>query len=159
MAYLIDGSNYLGYTSPSNLEDPKTKHALVSQFLTFQKAKRTKIFVVFDGPPDPNLKTKRHQTKSFSVHYPHPDEDADMIIKKIISKQTDLRRFYVVSSDGEIKNFARRKGAKSLSCAEFERTLKTILKKHRRFSDAQKKPGAPSPLEVDQWLKIFRHKK
>lgn len=114
---------------------------------------------MFDGPLDTNLRTEKLQKKSFSVIYPAPDEDADLVIKSIISKQTDSRRFYVVSSDREIKNFAKTKGAKSLSCKEFERNLKATLRKHRKSLETHKKDIDLSPLEVSQWLRIFKDKK
>ena len=91
--------------------------------------------------------------------FPSFDQNADEVIKKIISKQTDLRRFFVVSSDREIKNFARKKGAKSLSCKDFERELKSILKEHRESRADEKNVSPPSSFEIDQWLKIFKDKK
>ncbi len=91
--------------------------------------------------------------------FPSFDQDADDAIKEIISKETDLRRFFVVSSDREIKNFAKAKGAKSLSCKEFERELKSALKEHRESQAKEKKAPPPSSLEIDQWLKIFKKKK
>lgn len=159
MAYLIDGSNFIGYTSPSKLKDPRSKHDLVSKLLIFQRFRRTKIFLIFDGPLDLNLMTEKHQKKSFSVIYPPLGEDADMVIQKIILKQTDLRRFYVVSSDREIKSFVKEKGAKSLSCKEFDKKLKATLKEYRKLLETKKKAITLSPLEVNHWLKIFKNKK
>lgn len=159
MAYLIDGNNFIGYSSPSDLKDPKSRYDLVSKLLIFQIFKRTKIFLVFDGLLDPNLITEELQKKSFSVIYPPPGEDADIVIKKIISKQTDFRRFYVVSSDREIKHFAKAKRAKSLSCKEFDKKLKTTLKAYKKSLETKKKTISLSPLEVNQWLKIFKNKK
>lgn len=159
MAYLIDGNNFIGYISPSKLKDQRSRYDLASKLLIFQRLKRTKILLVFDGPLDQNLMTENLQKKSFSVIYPSFDEDADIMIKKIISKQTDLRRFYVVSSDREIKNFAKEKGAKSLNCKEFNQKLKTTLKEYRKSLETKKKAITLSPLEVKQWLKIFKNKK
>lgn len=115
--------------------------------------------MVFDGPLDLNLMTEKLQEKSFSVIYPLPGDEADTVIKKIISKQTDLRRFYVVSSDREIKSFAKAKGAKSLSCKEFDKKLKTTLKEYKKSLEKEKKAITLSPLEVNHWLKIFKNKK
>lgn len=158
MAYLIDGNNFIGYTSPSDLKYLKGKHELVFKLLIFQRFQRTKIFLVFDGPLDPDFLTKNLQRKSFSVIFPGLGEDADFVIKKIISKQTDLRRFYVVSSDREIRNFARENGAKSLSCKEFNKQLKFALKKYKKYLEMKKKTVNLSPLEVNHWLQIFENK-
>ena len=91
--------------------------------------------------------------------FPSFDQNADEAIKEIISKETDLRRFFVVSSDREIKDFAKAKGAKPLSCREFERELKSTLKEHRESQAEEKKVSPPSSFEIDQWLKIFKNKK
>lgn len=159
MAYLIDGNNLIGHSSPAELRDPQSKHRLVLKLQRFQRQKKTRVYVVFDGNPDPDFIDERFRKKYFSVIFPAFDQNADEVIKEIISKQTDLRRFFVVSSDREIKNFAKAKGAKSLSCDEFERELKSALKKHKESQAEEKKVAPPSSFEINQWLKIFKNKK
>lgn len=159
MAYLIDGNNFIGHSSPAELRDPQSKHRLVSKLQRFQRQKKTRVLVVFDGNPDPDFIDEKFRKKYFSVIFPAFDQNADEVIKEIVSKQTDLRRFFVVSSDREIKNFAKTKGAKSLSCEEFERELKSALKEHRESQAEEKKVAHPSSFEINQWLKIFKNKK
>jgi len=159
VAYLIDGNNLIGYISPSNLKKPESKRDLAYQLLIFQKFKKTKIFLVFDGPLDLELPLEDFQKKSLSIFYPNFGQDADYIIKKIIDQQTDLRRFYVVSSDRDIKNYARRQGAISLSSAEFSKQLKKVLKRHKKSQEMKKDVANLSPLEISYWLKIFSRKK
>jgi predicted RNA-binding protein with PIN domain len=159
VAYLIDGNNFIGHSSPAELRDPQSKHRLVSKLQRFQRQKKTRVLVVFDGNPDPDFIDEKFRKKYFSVIFPAFDQNADEVIKEIVSKQTDLRRFFVVSSDREIKNFAKTKGAKSLSCEEFERELKSALKEHRESQAEEKKVVPPSSFEINQWLKIFKNKK
>jgi predicted RNA-binding protein with PIN domain len=159
VAYLIDGNNFIGHSSPAELRDPQSKHRLVSKLQRFQRQKKTRVLVVFDGNPDSDFIDERFRKKYFSVLFPSFDQNADEVIKEIISKQTDLRRFFVVSSDREIKNFAKEKGAKPLSCEEFERELKSALKEHRESQAEEKKVAPPSSFEINQWLKIFKNKK
>jgi len=159
MAYLIDGNNFIGHSSPAELRDPLSKSRLVFKLLKYQRQKKTRVLVVFDGTPDPDLTGEELRKKNFSVIFPSFDQNADEVIKDIISKQTDLRRFFVVSSDREIKNFAKTKGAKPLTCKEFERELKSILRKYRESQSEEKKVTLPSSFEIDQWLKIFKNKK
>jgi len=159
VAYLIDGNNFIGYVSPHNLKDPLTKYRLVSKLLTFQRLKRTRVLLVFDGTPDPNLMGEKFQEKKFFIIFPPLGQNADGIIKEIISKQTDLRKFFVVSSDREIKRFAKAKGANPLSSKEFNRELQTALKEHRKSRETEKKVTSLSSLEINQWLKIFKNKK
>ncbi len=158
MPYLIDGNNFLGFITPSGFKDQRAKHDLVLRLRVFQKLKGTKVILVFDGHPDPNLPLKTYREKKFLVLYPAPDQNADQLIKEIILKQTDLRRFIVVSSDREIKNFAQAKGAKALNCEEFSRQLRKSWKEIKKAREEEKSVSPPSPLEVDQWLEIFKGK-
>lgn len=159
MAYLIDGNNFLGYISPELLRNQKSKFFLISKLLIFKRVRKTKITLVFDGIPDPDLIDKNLRTKAFSVLFPDMDENADQAIKRIIEKQTDLRKFYVVSSDREIRRFAKAKGAKSLTCEEFSKLLKSALKTHKKAMEVKKEKISLSPLEVDHWLQIFGNEK
>ena len=159
MAYLIDGNNYIGYASSFNRKDPRSKYELVSKLLVFQQLKRTRVILVFDGAPDLNLLEKRFQKKNFSVVFPPPGQNADSAIKKIILKQTDLRRFFVVSSDREIQIFAKAKGANVLSSKDFSRELKPKLKEYKRYIQNEKRTSPLSPLEINQWIEIFNNKK
>ncbi len=159
MTYLIDGNNYIGYSSSFNLRDPRSKYELVSKLLVFQKLKKTRVLLVFDGKPDLNLVNERFQEKKFSIFFPLSGQNADAVIKEIISRQTDFRKFVVVSSDREIKSFAKAKGASILNANDFDRELKTALKKHLKFLETEKNVSTPSPLEIDQWLEIFKNKK
>ncbi|NIM57711.1 MAG: hypothetical protein GTO16_02045, partial [Candidatus Aminicenantes bacterium] len=145
MAYLIDGSNLIGYSSPRNVRDPKAKYRLVSRLLIFQRLKKTRVLLVFDGSPDLNLIGETFQRKKFSIIFPPMDGNADETIKEIISKQTDLRRFFVVSSDHEIKRFAKSKRATTLSSKEFSRELQIALKEHRKSLEIEKKVTSLSP--------------
>lgn len=90
---------------------------------------------------------------------PPAGENADILIKEIISQQKDLKKFFVVSSDREIKNFARNRGAFTLTCKEFDIRLKKTLKQYQNAQYKKKKEIHLSPLEVNHWLNIFKRKK
>ena len=159
MAYLIDGNNFLGYISPANFRDPREKYSLIGRLLRFQHIKKARVFVVFDGPPDFWLEDERFKKQKFSITYPPRGEAADSVIKKIISEQTDLRQFFVVSSDRDLKVFAKAAGAKTLSCAEFNKGLKIILREYRKEREIEKKENNLSSLELNLWLDVFKNKK
>jgi len=159
MPYLIDGNNLIGYLPTLEIKAPESRYELISRLIIFQKIKNTRVMVVFDGPPDPSLTQEDFRGMPFYVFYPDFGQNADDIIKKIISKETDLRRFFVVSSDREIKCHAKSKGAQSLNCQEFNKQLKRSLKKYRKNKEMEKNVEPPSPLEVKFWTKIFERKK
>ncbi len=155
MPYLIDGSNLIGFSPSLELFDPTSKRKLVAQLAIFQSTKKTKIILVFDGPQDPDLVGEKFRRKEFSIFWPDIDESADSVIKKLVEKQTDLRHFYVVSSDREIKSFARINRAKALDCKDFYKMLKTALIKHKKSQSMNKEDITLSPLDLDHWLEIF----
>jgi predicted RNA-binding protein with PIN domain len=155
MPYLIDGSNLIGHSPHLKLADPQSKRRLVAQLAIFQETKRTKLILVFDGPPDHELVGEKFQRKELSILWPDMDESADTVIKRWVEKQTDLRHFYVVSSDREIKSFAKESGAKAMDCEEFHKLLKATLKEFKETNAMNKEDISLSPLEVDQWQKIF----
>jgi len=158
MPYLIDGNNLIGHIPNLSLADRQSRFQLVSQLDRLQKIKNTRVIVVFDGPPEEGLVTGSADHGLLSVVYPERGKNADNIIEEIIRQQTDLRRFFVVSSDREIRYFTRKLGAKSLSCAEFHRILKGALREFRKDEELQKDEEAPTPLEIRQWNDVFRKK-
>jgi predicted RNA-binding protein with PIN domain len=123
--------------------------------MIFQAVNKTKIILVFDGPPDPDLFGEKFRRKEFSIIWPDMEESADTVLKQWIEKQTDLRQFYVVSSDREIKSYARVNRAKILTCEEFHNLLKRALKEYKESKAMKKEDITLSPLEVDHWLEIF----
>jgi predicted RNA-binding protein with PIN domain len=159
MAYLVDGNNFIGHTSPYELRDPRSKYSLVAKLLIFNKIQKVKIILVFDGPPDPEITEQNFPDRSLTVLYPDIGKNADGIIKDIISKRARERRFYVVSSDREIKDCARKNGIKPLSCEEFNKQLKVVLKENKDLKEMDKEAHFPSPLEINHWIEIFRKKR
>jgi predicted RNA-binding protein with PIN domain len=156
--YLIDGNNLIGHTSPHELRDPLSKRILISKLQIFRQINRAKITVVFDGSPDPEMHRAGFDEKSFSVVFPPFGQKADIVITEIIASQDDVRRFFVVSSDREIKDSARKKGAKVITCEDFDRRLKKALKKYKKMCEMKKENVSLSPLEVNHWSDIFGKK-
>jgi predicted RNA-binding protein with PIN domain len=159
MAYLIDGNNLIGHHPSLSLKNPKSRYHLISKLLIFQKVKNTRMIIVFDGPPDLDLLGDKFPEIPLSVHYPALDQNADMIIKNIIAKQTDLRRFFVVTSDRDLQSYARSKGAQGINCENFNRMLKKAIREHKKSTEMEKDVSMPSPLEVKHWSDIFKTQK
>jgi len=159
MPYLIDGNNFIGFLSQYELLNPESRSVLVGKLIAFQRVKNTKVYLVFDGPPDLRITERNLPDNKFTVFFPDFNQTGDMVIKQIISRQTDLRRFFVVSSDREIKDFARSKGAKRLDCKDFYKQLKLALKEHKKLKAETKNVSFPSPLEVKHWTEKFEKDK
>ncbi len=158
MAFVIDGSNFLGHSVPGGHRDPEARAALVGRLLAFQRHTRSRILLVFDGPPDERFGDGRLGEK-FRVVFPRPGEKADAIIQDTLSGPVDRRRFSVVTSDRELRAFARSRGARVLSCREFELRLKTTLRRGREGRELAKRTEFPTRLETKLWLDLFQGKK
>ncbi len=158
MAYLIDGNNLLGHTIPPAYRDPQHRYDLARRLLIFQRVTRSRIILVFDGPPDPRLTEVEVPGGKFTVLFPPPGETADAVIRGLIESLIDRRRLFLVSSDRELRSLARGRGAQVLTCGEFNAMLKETLKKHRSAQEMTKRSEEHSPLEIDLWSDLFTKK-
>lgn len=155
MAYLIDGNNLIGAAPTLSLRDPGSRKALIIRLRRFQKVRHTRIILVFDGPPDPDPPIDRLKTMRFSIHHPRPGESADDVIRRLIDRQTDRRRFFVVSSDREIRDYARKNKTRVIGSAEFEKLLRRAGREYRDMMEMTKPAGGATPLEVKLMTEIF----
>jgi predicted RNA-binding protein with PIN domain len=159
MAYLIDGNNLIGHLKEgAGVGEPGSRAEITAKLLVFQQVRRTKIILVFDGRP-PDEGSGIEVNPKFSILSPEPGESADDVIQQRILRQADKRRFFVVSSDREIRDFARAHGVRDLSAAEFGRELRKALREQRNRKEMRKASESPSPLEVRLWGEVFQMKK
>src|SRR5512143_3744629 len=154
MAYLIDGNNLLGRIAPHELRERSGREGLVVRLLAFQKVTRARIHLVFDGNPEPTP-TDVPVNPKFVIHYPGEGQSADDVIKDMIDRQTDRRRFFVVSSDRAIRELARKKGLEAVTSDVFARELKAVLKEGKKRRELEKRTEAPTDLEIDLWDEVF----
>lgn len=113
---------------------------------------------MFDGRP-PGDETRIEVNLKFTILYPEPGGNADLLIKERLRNQADKRHFFVVTTDRELRDFAKAHGVKSLTCPEFNRELKKALREHRKEKEMEKTFTFPSPLEVTLWKDVFHEKK
>jgi predicted RNA-binding protein with PIN domain len=157
MAYLIDGNNLLGRIAPNELREKLGRDGLVVRLLAYQRVTRARIRLVFDGPAD-QTPTDVPVNAKFTVHYPGEGQTADDLIREMIARQTDRRRFFVVSSDRAIRELARKRGLESVTSDVFARELKAAIKEGKKRRELEKRTEAPSALEVELWDEVFKSK-
>jgi predicted RNA-binding protein with PIN domain len=157
MAYLIDGNNLLGRIAPHELRERTGRDGLVVRLLAFQRVTRARIHLVFDGNPEPTP-TDVPVNAKFVVHYPGEGQSADDVIRDMIARQTDRRRFFVVSSDRAIRELAKKSGLESVTSDVFARELKATIKEGKKRRELDKKTEIPSSLEIDLWDEVFKSK-
>lgn len=158
MAYLIDGNNLLGRIAPHELREPSGRDGLVARLLAFQRVTRARIHLVFDGNPDVTP-TDVVVNPKFTVHFPGEGQSADDVIREMIDRQTDRRRFFVISSDRAIRDLARKKGLEAVTSDVFARELKTAIKEGKKRRELEKRTETPTGLEIDLWNEMFRSKR
>jgi predicted RNA-binding protein with PIN domain len=157
MAYLIDGNNLLGRIAPHELRERAGREGLVGRLLAFQKVTHSRIHLVFDGNPE-RERTEVAVNPKFTIHYPGEGQSADDVIEDVILRLTDRRRFFVISSDRAIREFAKASGVTAVTSEVFARELKTALKERKKQKEMEKRVEAPSPLEVNLWDEVFKSK-
>jgi predicted RNA-binding protein with PIN domain len=157
MAYLIDGNNLLGRVAPHELRERSGRDGLVARLLAFQRVSRARIHLVFDGNPE-QTPTDIIVNPKFTIHYPGEGQSADDVIRDMIIRQTDRRRFFVVSSDRTIRELAKSKGLESLTSDVFARELKAVIREGKKRRELEKRAESPSDLEIELWDEVFRSK-
>ncbi len=158
MGYLVDGNNVLGHLFPDEPRDRRSRYLLVSRLMVFQKVKKQRLELVFDGPPDQDLAGIHSRQKKFFVRFPATGQKADDVIKDVIGRQKDFRHFFLVTSDRELRDFARARGAKTLSVREFRVLVNKILRERRPAAELEKKATTLTPFEINLWLDTFGRK-
>lgn len=156
MAYLIDGNNLLGTLFPGHHRDPENKRKLVRRLIAFQRSRRSRLILVFDGIASADAEAMAASQERFDIVHPPPGESADAAIREILEGMSDLRKLVVVSSDREIRSFARLKGATLMAGREFRSELNRTLKARRSEKEMEKNESDPTSLEVRLWSQLFK---
>lgn len=155
MPYIIDGNNLIGCSPDISLEDKNSRSEIIAIVKKYQKKKKSKVIVVFDGEPD-TFSNEENPTEKIVVKYPPIGESADDEIKRILEGYTYFRDVVLVTSDRELKDVAKKKGAKVINSIEFYYELKRVYRATGRIEMKQKRiDNELSDGEVDQWMKIF----
>lgn len=158
MPYIIDGNNLIGSTRDISLDDKDAREKIINLIRKFQESKNTKITVVFDGEPSGGLVKNPVSTK-LTVVFPHYGNTADDEIKRILSGYHQINDVIMVSSDRELKKFAKEKGAKTRNSIEFYYELKKTHYISGKKEETLKRINTSlSQNEIENWMKIFNQK-
>jgi predicted RNA-binding protein with PIN domain len=155
MPYIIDGNNLVGCAPDISLDDPEARARIIQIIGKFQESRQNSVIIVFDGHPDGGVRRYDAASK-FSVVYPRDGHTADDEIREILSGFNYYKDVILVSSDRELKTYARKKGARTVNSIEFYFELKRTSHIYGKKEENQKRIDATlSDMEIDQWLKIF----
>ncbi|MCX6555136.1 MAG: NYN domain-containing protein [Candidatus Aminicenantes bacterium] len=155
MAYIIDGNNLIGSAPDFSLADPEARVKMVSLVRKFQESKNAKVTLVFDGEPR-GSELRSPINAKLTVVYPRYGLTADDEIKRILDNYQQLKEIVLVTTDRELKKYAREKGARTINSIEFYFTLiKNLLSQGKKEETLKRVNTRVSQNEVEQWLKIF----
>ncbi|MDI6739509.1 MAG: NYN domain-containing protein [Candidatus Edwardsbacteria bacterium] len=128
-------------------DQDKARQILLDLLRRYKKSLPAEITVVFDGR---EVQRERHQRISgIEVKYSRPPATADDEIRSMVNAAKDPGRLLVVSSDREVSQYVRRRGAETVRSDEFGDRLFAVLD---WIPENQEKPAA---ADVEHWLKLF----
>jgi hypothetical protein len=129
MLILIDGYNLIRQSDTlrnyerQSLEEGR--RALIAKLIEYEKRRRHKITVVFDGWKNGSADEGRDRTGKINIIYSRHGEKADDVIKRIAAHTAEDT--LVVSSDREIASYITRCGRTALTSLEFEAIMNKVI--------------------------------
>lgn len=153
MPYLIDGHNLIGRLPDISLSDPDDEARLVERLQVWCARRRVSATVFFDqGAPGQPSTAKFGR---LTVRFVRPPQTADAGISALLTRLgRGASQWIVVSSDGAVRDAARRLGARTTPSEEFAAALGAV-----GGEAGEEKPDRPSPQEISDWLRVFGRKK
>jgi predicted RNA-binding protein with PIN domain len=158
MRYLIDGHNLIPKIpglSLKALDDERQLIELLQEFCR-QHARRRRdvcLEVFFDQAPPGQAGTRRYGM--VTAHFVRQGRTADQAILESLKRRgKQARNYTVVSSDHQVQSGAREMRAGVLSSEQFAALL-SAADERRDEKEEYRPQSAPSPQEVNEWLKLF----
>ena len=142
VADLIDGNNLLGQRGV-------TRETLVRELADLARARRKKLVVVFDGPPD-HGRPKVQLLGDLTVVYAAP-RSADEEIVRRVREARDARGVTVVTDDRVLAEAVDAAGARTQPVASFRQTGSQRLKKKAAEGEDKRDPGG----SASDWARWF----
>jgi Protein of unknown function (DUF901). len=151
MPYLIDGHNLIPHVRGLSLEQMDDEQALIARLETFFQRERKQAVVYFDRAQPGSA---GYRSAFLQAHFVRPPAIADTAILNHLRKLGgEARNWVVVSSDGSVRNGAKKAGARAMSSASFAKLLENSS------ADRPAAPGQPNESDdIAGWLEIFGRK-
>lgn len=163
--FLIDGFNLI-YKFPEleekmlrgQLDDARA--GLLDRLKEYQRIKKARIRVVFDGKKGPALDVRSETVGSIDVYY-SLDYSADFLIKQFIKKDPNPRSATVVTSDKDILFYVNRFSARTMTSEKFADHVTRTIMEEEEARDLPEKEHDPvvTDEEISFWERLFRKKR
>jgi predicted RNA-binding protein with PIN domain len=129
MLILIDGYNLIRQSDILRRYEQQSleagRRALITKLIEYEKRRKHKIMVVFDGWKSGSADEGRDREGKINIIYSRYGEKADNVIKRIAAHT--MEDTIVVSSDREIVSFVTRCGRTALTSVEFEAIMNKVI--------------------------------
>ena len=150
MPYLIDGNNVMALTVGWHRDKSAARRNLIHDLAAFVAVHRSKLKVVFDGPPDEEF-PDGCKFKSVHILYARYGSDADSRIRELVDKSSHKRNLILVTSDRALVSHARGRVQKVIPAGTFRASLDDALQALRNTG----KSGQEARIDVEEWLDFF----
>ncbi|HKW85798.1 MAG TPA: NYN domain-containing protein [Nitrospiraceae bacterium] len=128
---IIDGYNLLGVRGQVGPDSESARERLLRDLSAYRQRKGHPITVVFDGWQQGMGAERREHRAGVQVVYSRRGERADQVIQRLVEEfGLDCA---VVSSDREVADFAKSRGAFVMGSSEFDTRLRVALTGAARF--------------------------
>ena len=152
MPYIIDGHNLIGHMADIHLNDPDDELMLINKLQSFLRKNEKRAFLYFDRRA-PGSKANYSIGRLRIKFVAHPRTADAAIRSKLRELNKEAKNYTVVSSDQEIMNFGRSKGARVL----FSETFAEQLIAAPISATIDDKPEQElSPDELTYWENLFQ---
>lgn len=158
MRYLIDGHNLIPKIpglSLQALDDERQLIELLQEFCRHHTHRRRDacLEVFFDQASPGQAGTRRYGM--VMAHFVRQGMTADeAILESLRRRGKQARNYTVVSSDLQVQSGAREMRAGVLSSEQFAALMSSAVESGGEKAEYRQQ-SAPSPQEVDEWLKLF----
>lgn len=157
---IIDGYNFI-HAIPdlaAHLEEnlAAAREALLKKLHVYCNSRQVKIIVVFDGGVPPVGIDAAHPVSNVQIFFSRSPFKADPLIKRLVEKEARHGDLSLVTEDNDIIRFAKGRGAKILSGAQFNALLVKPDQEHLHYK--KKFDHELSDDELAEWLKLFGEK-
>gem|GEM_PF-1278025 len=152
MPIIIDGYNFIGRSRRLRIEDPDCREKLIQSLIEYCRLRKKEVIVVFDGAYLGHRVNRKRTYGRMTVIYSSGGSNADEEIEKLVRRNQQKKQLHIVTSDNEVRDYARSLGAKVTRSEEFERDMEKTFARNR---DPKKRARPLSKKELEAWIKIF----
>ena len=148
------GHNLIPHVRGLSLEQLDDEQALIARLEAFFQRERKQAVVYFDRA---QLESGDYRSAFLQVHFVRLPAIADTAILAHLRRLGgEARNWVVVSSDGSVRNGAKKAGARAMSSAAFAKLLENSRPSRSASSDPSK--HSKDSDDIAGWLEIFGRK-